>query len=474
MRRETFTTLRNLPSVDEILRDPEFHDFVRSYNRQIIVGLIRDELERWREILRREQPGYSRQEISSFLKNEVKNKLQNLSRGSITRVINGTGVILHTNLGRAVLSLEAIENVLLAVQGYSNLEMDLDTGERGSRYLHVEEIIKRLVGCEGVLVVNNNAAAVLLVLNTLARDREVIVARGQLVEIGGSFRIPEIMKLSGARLVEVGTTNKTYTHDYEQAINESTALLLMVHTSNYRVVGFTHEVSLRELRNIGEKYRLPVVYDLGSGTMMDFSPWGLEPEPTVRESLAQGADIVTFSGDKLLGGPQAGIIVGKKKYLDQMKRNNLLRALRVDKMTIAALCATLGAYLKSDVCSTLPVLNMLTSSVEELRKRAEGLKDNLLQELSSHDIEVRVVEVSDRVGGGAFPTQELKGYAVEIKSELKAELFAYRLRQGTPPLVARVQDEALLVSVRTLLPGDELVIPKLVKESLGGTDKERG
>ncbi len=283
--------------------------------------------------------------------------------------------MIHTNLGRSLLAKEAIENVIKVSENYSNLEYDLKQGKRGSRYSHVEELIKKVTGAEAAMVVNNNAAAVMLALNTLCEEKEAIVSRGQLVEIGGSFRVPDVMKFSRAHLVEVGTTNRTHLYDYENNINENTGVLLKVHTSNFKIMGFTEEVSSEEMVQLGEKYKLPVMEDIGSGTLVDFSKYGFTYEPTVQSSLEKGVDVVTFSGDKMLGGPQAGIIVGKKKYIDKMKKNQLTRALRIDKMTLAALEGTLKYYIdEKEAIENIPTLNMILSSKEIHKKKSSKIK----------------------------------------------------------------------------------------------------
>jgi len=460
--------LKNLPSVDEVLKDSRIQSLEKVYARHLIVQAVRDEL----DVLRAEIMGsgirLTRDEARERVVVEVVHRLNTLHQGSLKKVINATGVVLHTNLGRAPLSLETAEHIAGLAQGYCNLEMDLEEGKRGSRYQHLEPMIVSLTGAEAALVVNNNAAAVLLVLNTLAKGREVIVSRGQLVEIGGSFRIPEIMALSGAKLVEVGTTNKTYLSDFEQAVSPDTALLLAVHTSNYRIVGFTHEIPLRELVGLGCRLELPVVQDLGSGCLVDLSPWGLEAEPTVQECIKEGVDLVTFSGDKLLGGPQAGIIVGKKHLIDAMKRNHLLRALRVDKLTISGLEAVLGGYLSGEPQNKIPVLHMLTRDPADLEVTADGLCRAIREELQDWDgqLDVRVIELKDKVGGGAYPLQELPGYGVEIALGFDPGRLVYRLRTLEPALLPRIKEGAIIISVRTLQAGEADLIPGLLRRAL--------
>ena len=397
----------------------------------------------------------------------VEQELSALDRLSLRPVINATGVILHTNLGRAPLAREALENILEIARGYSNLELDLATGDRGSRYAHVEELLCRLSGAESALVVNNNAAAVLLSLNTLAEGKEVIVSRGQLVEIGGSFRIPDVMKKSGARLVEVGTTNRTHLRDYEQAVSEKTSLLLRVHTSNFRIVGFTAEVSLRELVALGRSRDLPVMDDLGSGCLVDLSALGLDPEPTVQEAVRAGADVVTFSGDKLLGGPQAGIIVGQKRYLDPIKRNPLNRALRIDKLTLAGLESTLRLYQQGEhALKRLPALRMLTVATAELERRSKRLCGRLTKALG-RQVRVSLKNESSQVGGGALPIQDLPTKVIALAPEkLSAADLEQRLRNSSPPVIVRIKGDEVLLDLRTVAQEEEKTLLRILTEAL--------
>ena len=373
------------------------------------------------------------------------------SRPHFRRVLNATGVVVHTNLGRSLLAKPAIEAVAEACGHYSNCEFDLATGKRGSRYSHVEKILCDITGAEAALVVNNNAAAVFIMLETLARGREVIVSRGQLVEIGGSFRIPDVMAKSGATLREVGATNRTHVHDYENAIGDDTAALMRVHTSNFRVVGFTKEVTLAEMRALGDKYGLPVIEDLGSGTLYALAGEGLLGEPTVQQVVAQGADVVSFSGDKVLGGPQAGIIVGRREYIDRIKKNPVNRAVRIDKMTLAALEATLRLYLDMDVARrTVPTLKMITASQESLKSKARRLSDAVRKALGN-TVQVALRKGFSRVGGGAFPEYDLPGTLVSVQVEgISADDLRGALLHTDPPLVARIEDDAFLLDPRTL------------------------
>lgn len=442
--------LRRLPPVHELVRlaGGEGDD----YPLHILTAAAREVLAGWRRAILeegKEPPGVD--ELAEAVRRRVAEGL----RVSLRPVINATGVVLHTNIGRAPLSADALAAVTAVAGGYSNLELDLETGERGSRYSHVEELLKELTGAEAALVVNNNAAAVLLCLSALARGKEVVVSRGELVEIGGSFRIPEVMAGSGAVLKEVGTTNKTYPRDYEVAIGPETALLLKVHPSNYRVMGFTREVSREELVSLGRKYGLPVMEDLGSGVLVDLRQWGVGFEPTVQASIDAGMDLVTFSGDKLLGGPQAGIILGRTDLVGILKKHPLLRALRVDKLTIAALEATLRAYRRGDAPETLPVLRMLSLKRDELQRRAERLRDGMACRLGDA-CSVTVSDGVSQVGGGALPLTGLPTSLVVLKPRVAtAAALAERLRRGEPPVIVRVQDEAVLLDPRTIGKDEE-------------------
>nr|WP_320011914.1 L-seryl-tRNA(Sec) selenium transferase [uncultured Desulfobulbus sp.] len=373
-----------------------------------------------------------------------------------TRVINGTGVIVHTNLGRSLLPDAALENIVEAASHYSNLELNLATGKRGSRYSHVEDLLCELTGAEGALVVNNNAAGVLIALETLGKGREVIVSRGQLVEIGGSFRIPDIMARSGAKLVEVGTTNRTHERDYENAITEETALLLKVHCSNYKVIGFTREVEATELVAIGHRHEIPVMEDLGSGCLLDLSRFGLAKEPTVQEVVASGIDIVSFSGDKLLGGPQAGILVGSKHYIEQIKKNPINRALRIDKFTLSSLESVLRLYLdESQAIEHVPTLRMIAMDAESIKLRVDHLCKRCRDAFGDRAI-VESRAVFSQVGGGALPEQNLTSWAVSLfPKHMKLSQVEQALRFATVPVMGRVEDEQLIFDLRTVSEEEE-------------------
>jgi L-seryl-tRNA(Ser) seleniumtransferase len=397
-----------------------------------------------------------------FLYPLVQEEINQQIQPRLLRVINATGVVIHTNLGRAPLHPAALKHLIEVSKTYSNLEYDLDRGERGSRYVHVEEILCRLSGAESALVVNNNAGAVLLVLNTIAEGREVILSRGELVEIGGAFRIPDVMKRSAAFLREVGTTNRTYLSDYQKAINPQTALLLKVHTSNFRIMGFTSDVSLQDLVQLGRQHQLPVMNDLGSGCLIDLTQYGLEKEPTVQETIKTGADVVTISGDKLLGGPQAGIILGKKDLLDSVKVNPLTRALRIDKLTLAALESTLLLYFdEKRAMEEIPALQMLSLDTKKLKRRGK----RLLKKLSGMKNERMTFTLRDdvsQVGGGALPLQELPTMVVSIKPlDFSINHLEENLRKGHPPVISRISKEELILDMRTVFDEE---IPLLAAE----------
>ncbi|TYO94970.1 L-seryl-tRNA(Sec) selenium transferase [Desulfallas thermosapovorans] len=466
--------LKHIPAVDEVLKKPDIAGLTRSIPRVLVLKAIRDTISQLREelVAGRLQVDKEQQARDFFMAIVIKRAIHEanlLNRSNLRRVLNVTGVVLHTNLGRAVLGENARQAINHAASGYSNLELDLATGKRGSRYAPVEQLLARLTGAEAALVVNNNAAAVLLALGTLARGKEVIVSRGQLVEIGGSFRIPEVMAQSGARLVEVGATNKTYASDYQKAITAETALLLHVHTSNYRIVGFTRETSIAELVELGRAYKLPVMSDLGSGSLVDLAEHGFPVEPTVQQVVKEGADVVTFSGDKLLGGPQAGIIVGKKEYLDCMKKNPLTRAVRIDKFTVSALEATLREYIDPNtVWERIPTLAMLTADINILQQKAHSLCAELTA--AAGDLALFTpVQTSSAVGGGALPTADLPSWAVEvIPRDMTIFDLAGKLRETEPAVIGRLQDGKLLMDVRTLLPGDEKTLVEVVAGVLKG------
>ncbi len=445
--------LRKLPSVDEILKENRTRQWLASYPRTLVLEAVRTVLDRRRSaILQPSEAPINEQALSlSSILDSAETVLKELSEPSLQPVINATGVVVHTNLGRSILSRQAVRSIARAAEAYSNLEYDIPAGERGKRYVHIEGILKRLTGVEAATAVNNNAAAVLLCLNTLARGKEVIVSRGELVEIGGSFRVPDVMERSGAKLHEVGTTNKTHLKDYEKAINENTGLLLKVHTSNYKIVGFTKEVSPGELVTLGRKYNLPVMWDLGSGSFIDLSAFGAGEEPTVQQAVASGVDVLTFSGDKLLGGPQAGMILGKKTWLDPIRSNPLARALRIDKLTLAALDATLSQYLDMEkAVREIPTLWMLTQPLTEIERKAALLSSGL-QQLGDRDLTVSIQDDTSQSGGGALPTGNFPTKTVCIRHErISANRMESALRLNKPHIIARIREGMVVFDPRTL------------------------
>jgi len=444
---------RKIPKVDALLEDSRIIQAIDMQGKNLVMSAITHQLEDIRKVIQglKEDSDFDF-DIDTIIEG-ILAWLEAKKQVKLRQVINGTGIVVHTNLGRSSLADSVRKQVMAVALNYSTLEFDLSNGKRGSRYAHVEDLICELTGAEAAMVVNNNAAAVMLVLSTMASGKEVIVSRGQLVEIGGSFRIPEVMKLSGAKLVEVGATNKTHLRDYESHITEETALLLKVHTSNFKVMGFTQEVEATELCQLAGQYDLPVYDDLGSGMLVDLSRFGLKKEPTVQESIKDGVDIVSFSGDKMLGGPQAGIIVGKKAYIEQMKKNQLTRALRVDKMTLAALEGTLMLYRNEvQALKQIPTLNMLTMTYEAIAERAAlfmgrlGIMDNLTLEL---------VDDYSQVGGGSMPLEKMRTRVLTLAHDrLSSQDLINYFREFDTPIIGRVNDERLILDFRTLSDTD--------------------
>jgi L-seryl-tRNA(Ser) seleniumtransferase len=448
---------RKIPSVDQLSLTPAGEALVRQHGREPVVAAVRDELQAVRELIK--SGGSPSVEPADLLAGALR-RLQVRSAPKLCRVINATGVILHTGLGRAVLPKAALDAIAAEQRGYSLLETDRDTGERSIRETHVVDLLQELTGAEAATVVNNNAGATLIALAALARGREVIVSRGQLVEIGGSFRIPDVMEQSGCKLVDVGTTNKTYISDYEKKVNPATALLLRVHTSNYRIVGFTASPTLDELMALGRKHSLPVMDDMGSGALVDMGLFGIQGEPGVQDSVKAGADVITFSGDKLLGGPQAGLILGSKKWVGAIRKNPLFRALRVDKLTLTALEATLKLYGDRErLMKDLPTLAMLGMAAEEIERRALELAA-LLKAVPGSVVEI--LDDSSEVGGGSVPAHALPTKVVALKTRGSLDAAAARLRENTPCIFARVQRDRLLFDVRTLLEGEAAEIAAAV------------
>jgi L-seryl-tRNA(Ser) seleniumtransferase len=459
--------LRQIPSVDELLVQPRLAALAQRVNRELLVEITRTVLADLRGRIAGEGTAATIALDSLALEERITSMVEQVLASSLQPVINATGVILHTNLGRAPLSGAAVEEIRRSAATYSNLEYDLEAGARGKRDVHVAESLERLTGAEAAIVVNNCAAAVLLVLAALAKGGEVIVSRGELIEIGDGFRIPEIMAQSGALLREVGTTNRTRMVDYENAINENTKLLLRVHPSNFTITGFAEKPSLQELVLLGQRANLPLVEDLGSGCLVDLSNAGIV-EPTVRQSVDAGVSIVMFSGDKLLGGPQAGIIAGKKELVAHVRRHPLFRALRVDKLTTAALAATLGTYLRGAV-DELPALRMIRMSVQEIKRRAENFLRELTPELPLGEVELEITDGSSLAGGGSTPTQELPTRLIRIASaRYSAAQLEQRLRRAPAGIsvIARVEDDRLVLDLRTVFPEQESALLKTLSAAL--------
>lgn len=463
--------LRSLPKVDDILNNEHIKAIEGNINRALIIESIRKNLNVLREDILKTPDDMIQGYIIDFDKliDGIIIQAAESARPHLKSVVNCTGVIIHTNLGRSVLCREAIEAVKNVAANYSNLEYDLENGKRGSRYSHIEYVLRKITGAESAIVVNNNAAAVLLALSTLCKGKEAVVSRGELVEIGGAFRVPEVMEQSGAKLVEVGTTNRTHPYDYENAIGENTGALLKVHTSNYRILGFTESVGQRELVDIGRKYNVPVIEDIGSGNFIDFSKYNVAYEPSVQDAISSGIDILTFSGDKMLGGPQAGIIAGKAKYIDMMKKNPLTRAVRVDKMTIAALEATLKKYIdEKDAVSSIPTLRMITETEEHIKKRAMILLEKV-KSCAKDKAEVCLIKEFSQIGGGAMPLENLPTYAVCVKPEyISANRLEENLRHNIVPVIARVKDDGVLLDVRTVNEDQYDIIGDAVRSGLSG------
>jgi len=454
--------LRAIPSVDLLLSDPLFAQLKSEYAEDLVKRMIRRILDDLRDDIK--QGRASEEDCRpEALAQRTRAAAERHLGPKLRTVINATGVIVHTNLGRSPLSQRVADRIVQAAMSYSNLEYNLEMGRRGERNAHLRLLMQELTGAEATLAVNNNAAAVLLALSSVAHGREVIVSRGELIEIGGSFRIPDVMARSGAILREVGTTNRTHPKDYEQAINENTALILKVHTSNYRIVGFTREVTLDELVDIGRRHSVPTMMDLGSGCLVDLSKFGLSDEITVQEVLARGIDVLSFSGDKLLGGPQAGILAGRADLIEQMRTNPLARALRMDKLTLAALEATLEAYTRPEgPWEGVPTLAMIARPSEELEKTALGLAEALRGVLGDL-AEISMEPGTGRVGGGALPLGDLPGPRVCIRPHrLSAARLELNLRRGTPPVIALVKDDAVLLDPRTLVNDQVEIVPALM------------
>ncbi len=448
---------RHLPSVDKLISEERIKQLEETYSYALLVDLVRQHLQQVRLSIAGGEPCPSIDEIVESICTQV----HTLKNPSPRPVINATGVILHTNLGRAPLSKETIA-AMDAARGYCNLELDLDSGRRGSRHTHIEPVLCQLTGSEAALVVNNNASAVLLALSTLTKRKEVVVSRGQAVEIGGGFRIPDVMRQSGTKLIDVGTTNCTYITDYEQAINPRTAALMRVHSSNFRLMGFTHSVTLDELVALGNRYGLPVFDDLGSGCLLDTTAFGLDAEPMMQQSVSTGAGLVFSSGDKLMGGPQAGIIVGKKELIDRLKKHPLARAVRIDKIRLAGLVATLIHYLKGEAVNKIPVWHMISAPLEEIDQRARQWAQSL-------GGSAKIIEGESMIGGGSLPGGTLPTRLVAIGGGRRqpdiAKVLSQRLRCHEVPLIGRISGNVLLLDPRSVFPEEDEIVLQVLQSA---------
>lgn len=456
--------LRKLPKVDILLNDETIQTLVAECGRGMVVECIREELECVRTLALSGKEKEAEEAIGKFV-SLVKERVSEETAYPLRKVINATGIILHTNLGRAPLGKIHLDAINQAIGGYSNLEYDLETGKRGKRFTHYADLISKIAGTEGAIAVNNNAASLTLIFGALSKGKEVIVSRGEAIEIGGKFRIPEVIEQSGAILKEVGTTNKTRISDYEDAINENTGALLKVHTSNYKVIGFTEEVTLEQLVELGKKYNLPVIMDLGSGVLVDLEKYGLAHEPTVQEQVKKGADLVCFSGDKLLGGPQAGIIVGKKEAVQKLEHYPLMRAIRLDKCAIAALAATFREYMdETRAVKNIPVLHMIARPLSELKEQADSLTAGLSECAAA---EIQVEESESMVGGGSLPGEKLASYAVTIQSkDMSCEELMEKMRHFEVPVIAHIKEDKVWLDMRTVMPEEAEILQNCMLEIL--------
>lgn len=454
---------RSIPKVDVLLENQDIVTLIENHHRDVVVDVIREEIDKLRNFIKENDDiNLIEEKINNLIEN-IKISTEKVYSYNIKKVINGTGTILHTNLGRAIISKKHADYLSEVVTSYSNLEYNLEEGKRGERYSHFEKLICKITGAEAAMAVNNNAAAVMLVLSSMAAEREVIVSRGELVEVGGKFRIPDVMKSSNAHLVEIGTTNKTHLEDYEDAISENTGAFLKVHTSNFKILGFTESVSIEELCKLGREKDIPVIEDIGSGVLIDLSKYGLEYEPTVQDSIKAGVDVVSFSGDKLLGGPQAGIIVGKKKYIDKMKKNPLTRAFRIDKFTATILEMIFHEYLnEEDAIKNIPVLSLITKDLKEIEKNTNDLFNKIEKLKDVADINVE--DTLSQIGGGSLPAERIKSKSVTIMPKnISTQSLEAKLRAGKNPVVGRISEEKLILDMRTVLEDEiDILAQKLI------------
>ncbi|MEH0021185.1 MAG: L-seryl-tRNA(Sec) selenium transferase [Desulfobacter sp.] len=456
--------LKTLPAVDHLLLGTREDQRFSEIPRKVIIDALRTAIDEIRQDI---LSGHTPDMDEATVLGRAATLARDIMRNRLIPLINATGVVLHTNLGRALLCRDALENIRDVSASYSNLELNLGTGKRGIRYAAIESLICELTGAESAMAVNNNAGAVLLALNTIAQGTEVVVSRGELVEIGGSFRVPDVMTKSGCCLKEVGTTNRTHPRDYAGAVTEHTGLFLKVHTSNYKIEGFTASVTLKDLVALGKEKNIPVMEDLGSGTLIDFGPYGIPAEPLVSERVKAGADIVTFSGDKLLGGPQAGIIVGKKEAIDRIKANPMTRALRIDKMTLAALESTLKLYRdEKKAVREIPTLRMLTMSYDTVSHKAQALYSALEKAVGSA-AELALANMESRPGGGSYPNLKLPTRCVTVKpNTLSVAALEKRMRGATPPVMGRIEDDRYIIDPRTIQPGQEEILTQILSTTL--------
>lgn len=468
MTRSNQQNLRKLPSVDTLLKDPDLQSYTAELGGQVVANSIRQAIEEARELILAQAPAETNEEtICRKIIVDVKHHLEAFTQPHYRRVINATGIILHTALGRAVLPAQALRQIQDELSGYSLLQTDTETGKRSKRDGCIERLLQQLTGAEAATVVNNNAAATSIVLNTVANGKEVIVSRGQLVEIGGSFRLPDVMAFSGAKLVEVGATNKTHPHDYSNAITENTAAILRVHPSNYKIQGFSSEVSLDELVEIAHAHGLVMIDDVGAGALVDFSQFGFEPEPTLSESIAKGADIVTSSADKLIGASQGGIILGKVELVNAVRKNQFARIVRVGKLTLAALEATLKLFLDESIAlREVPTLKMLRRGASEIAEQAERMALDLSKNVSG--VAATTICGFSQMGSGSLPAQNLATTLVSLRpQQISTESLAQQLRRYSTPIFTRIQNDLVLIDPRTLLSGDDNIIVKALSAILG-------
>ncbi len=455
---------RKIPKVDVLLEWDVIQEMIEVYSRETVLEGIRVKIEALRAFIGKSESEEAINQKLECLIHEIEAYVKKLHMLNMKAVINATGTILHTNLGRAPIGVQHMNQVASIATGYSNLEYNLEGGKRGERYSHFEELLCKITGAEAAMAVNNNAAAVMLILSALGKGKEVVVSRGEMVEVGGKFRIPDVMELSGASLVEIGTTNKTHLSDYEEAITEETAVLLKVHTSNYRIIGFTETVPIEDLVPLGDQYGIPIVEDLGSGVLIDMSKYGITYEPTVQDSIRGGADVVCFSGDKLLGGPQAGIIIGKKQYIEKMKKNQLTRALRIDKFTAAALEAVLQEYLSEEnAIKNIPVLRMITKTLEEVENDANKLM--AMMRTAGIKVEMRIEECESQIGGGSLPLERIQSKGIVLKpAHISTAEYEEKMRNASVPIICRVINDEILLDVRTLNETDYEIIVEQLRE----------